>query len=180
MNLRADFSRHTEMSHRPAPLGSGTAGQSLNGALAPSLKSLARKVLQRAGQLGAAVPPPVPPSKLTGTPWDAIDWRAYFDEYAGISQHECGCVLTVAEVRAYSACVVEWSRQHPVLENESAECRYCREDRQYASIVPVLNGAGGHFWVHIDCLPAHLEMRRRDAIAALCTNGLRPPVGYRI
>jgi hypothetical protein len=174
------LSQHAELSHRPTPLGSGTAGQSLNSTLVPSLKSLAQKVLQRAGQQGAAVPSHVPPRKPNGTPWDADDWRACFDEHAGIAEHESGCARTVAEVRAYSACVVEWCRQNPVPENEPSECRHCREARQGHSTVPFLNGAGGHFWIHIDCFPAHLEVRRQRAIAGLCAMGLEQPAGYRV
>jgi hypothetical protein len=167
------------LSHRPTLLGGGTAGQSLDGTGAPSLKSLARKVLERTSGRENLVPHPVPRSRLAGTRWGAPDWQAYFDEQAGIAEHEHGCVRTVSDVRAYSACVVEWCRQHPVPENDPSECRYCRELRQVASIVPVLNGAGGHFWVHIDCLAAHLEMRRQEAIAALRAIGLEPPAGYR-
>src|ERR671911_179059 len=103
-----DSVNSAQLSHRPAPLGSGTAGQSLDGAGAGSLKSLARRVLQRAGQQGTHVPPRVPQAKATGTPWDATEWRAYFDEWAAIAEHEHSCTRTVADVRAYSACVVAW------------------------------------------------------------------------
>jgi hypothetical protein len=175
-----DSATSAQLYHRPPPLGSGTAGQSLDGVGAGSLKSLARRVLQRAGQQGTPVPSRVPHGKATGTPWDTRDWRAYFDEQAGIAEHEHGCTRTVADVRAYSACVVAWCQRHPVPENDPAECRHCREDRQYTSIVPVLNGAGGHFWVHVDCLPAHIEVRRQQAIATLRTLSLEPPAGYQI
>lgn len=176
----AESGPDSPLSHRPAPLGSGTAGQRLHGAGAASLKSLARKVLERAKTHGNLVPQLVPATRLDGTKWDATDWHTYFDERASIAEYQHGCNRTVAEVRGYSACVVEWCRQRPIPENDPSECRYCHELRQGASIVPVLNGAGRHFWIHNDCLPAHLETRRRHAILALQAIGLEPPAAYRI
>jgi hypothetical protein len=166
------------LSHRPTPLGNGTAGQGSDGAVSQSLKSLARQVLSRSGRRTNSVPRPVPHAAPGGTSWDAADWRAYFDEWAGIAEHDQGAALPVAEALAYAATVGEWCCRHPIPEGDHSECHHCRELRQGAAIVPVLNGMGGHFWIHNGCLPAHLEARRQQAIAALRAIGLEPPASY--
>jgi hypothetical protein len=173
-----ESSPNAPLSHRPTLLGNGTAGQGSNGTGSQSLKSLAKQVLKRSAQRTNPVPRPVPHAVPSGTSWDAADWRAYFDERAGIAEHDQGAALPVAEALAYDATVGEWCRRHPIPEGDHSECHHCRELRQGAAIVPVLNGMGGHFWIHNECLPAHLEARRQQAIAALRAIGLELPASY--
>jgi hypothetical protein len=166
------------LSHCPTPLGNGTAGHGADGAGSQSLKSLARQVLRRCGRRANSVPRPVPQSVPSGTSWDASDWRVYFNEWAGIAEHDQGVPRPVAETLAYAATVGEWCRRHPIPEGDPSECHHCKTLRHYTPIVPVLNGAGGHFWIHNSCLPAHLEARQQQGITALRAMELEPPASY--
>lgn len=171
------------LSHCPAPLGNETSGQSFDGAGAPSLKSLARKVLQRQSPPGHHVPIPSHPSGQiapAAITWGAAEWRACFNEVSAIGEWVRGLSRAAAEVRAYSACIIEWCRLHPIPEGVPSVCCYCQETWPSVSIVPVLNGAGGHFWIHLSCFPAHIEVRRQAAICALSLLGLTAPTGYRL
>ena len=41
------------------------------------------------------------------------NWRAFFDERAGIAEHDGGLTRTDAEQQAFECCVVEWQWQNP-------------------------------------------------------------------
>jgi hypothetical protein len=43
------------------------------------------------------------------------DWRAFFDERAGILEHDAGLNGQDAERQAYAQCVVRWLERHPAL-----------------------------------------------------------------
>ena len=40
--------------------------------------------------------------------WSAEDWRAFFDERAGIAEFDGGLPRAAAEALAFDCCVVEW------------------------------------------------------------------------
>lgn len=52
--------------------------------------------------------------------WTEEDWRAFFDERAGIAEFDGGLPRARAEVLAYDACVVEWLRQFPTRSGATA------------------------------------------------------------
>jgi hypothetical protein len=50
------------------------------------------------------------PSRPTSPPpaWAPKDWRAYYDERAGIAEFDGGLPRAEVEARAYQCCVAEW------------------------------------------------------------------------
>lgn len=46
--------------------------------------------------------------------WTAEDWRAFFDERAGIAEFDGGLSRAAAEAQAFAFCVDEWLNRHPV------------------------------------------------------------------
>ena len=46
--------------------------------------------------------------------WSAEDWRAFFDERAGIAEFDGGLPRSEAEARAFACCVAEWLNRNPV------------------------------------------------------------------
>ena len=81
-------------------IGTGTLGQPPRAR--PSLKALAARVLENAresvplshaletGTVGQAVTSPASLESERAGEWDAEDWRAFFDERAGIAKHDGG------------------------------------------------------------------------------------------
>src|SRR5262249_22118735 len=56
--------------------------------------------------------------------WDPVDWRAFFDERAGIAEHDGGLPRAEAEARAFDCCVAEWLLRNPIdsLPDRYLEC----------------------------------------------------------
>lgn len=53
-----------------------------------------------------------------GTPpvaWAVSDWRAFFDERAGILEYDAGLDRKLAERGAFQQCVVRWLERHPAV-----------------------------------------------------------------
>ena len=46
--------------------------------------------------------------------WSGEDWRAFFDERAGIAEFDGGQPREQAEARAHACCVAEWLNRNPV------------------------------------------------------------------
>ena len=46
--------------------------------------------------------------------WSGEDWRAFFDEQAGIAEFDGGLPRLEAEARAFTYCVAEWLNRNPV------------------------------------------------------------------
>jgi hypothetical protein len=46
--------------------------------------------------------------------WDAVDWRAFFDERAGIAEYDGGLPRAEAEARAFDCCVAEYLLRNPI------------------------------------------------------------------
>jgi len=106
--------------------------------------------------------------------WDAGDWRAYFDERAGIAEHDGGLSRHEAETNAFEACVVESITQHfqPSSTNRCAGCGGV--DDQQAIIVPFGTAKSGHAWLHPDCWNDWHQQQRERAIIALASLGIEP------
>ncbi len=110
-----------------------------------------------------------------GDRWTAEDWRALFDERAGIAEFDGGQTRADAEVLAFERCIVEWLNRH--LEHSDPDrCAWCEKpDRDTHTVVPFGTENHGHTWVHPECWNDWHERRVRQATEALIEFGLRPP-----
>ena len=61
--------------------------------------------------------------------WSGEDWRAFFDERAGIAEFDGGLPRLEAEARAFTCCVAEWLNRNPV-RSSSDRCLRCGEAEQ--------------------------------------------------
>ena len=104
--------------------------------------------------------------------WSAADWRAFFDERAGIAEFDGGLPRAKAEALAFDCCVVEWLNRNPAW-SELGHCLKCgREDRPGDPLVPFGTEPGSHAWLHRTCWPAWHRARQDEAIAALRAMGI--------
>ncbi len=118
-------------------LGTGTLGQPPRAR--SSLKALAVRVLEGAretvplshalgtGTVGQAVANRASPKSAEAAEWDAEDWRAYFDERAGIAGHDGGLSRVDAKQRAFECCVMEWLWRNPPPASGPERCAHCSE-----------------------------------------------------
>jgi hypothetical protein len=107
--------------------------------------------------------------------WTPEDWRVFFDERAGIAEHDAGLSRADAEARAYECCIVEWMNRNPPTQGNADLCIHCEERMPENEALPVLTGDGGHVWLHDGCHGDWTAQRRAEAVAALAILGLRPP-----
>ncbi len=106
--------------------------------------------------------------------WTAEDWRAFFDERAGIGEHDGGFSRADAEARAYECCVVEWMNRNPVT-SDTDRCAWCRNaDHAGSQVVPFGAQEYGHTWLHSSCWSAWYAHRREQAFEALAVLGILP------
>ena len=56
--------------------------------------------------------------------WTAEDWRAFYDERAGIAEFDGGQTRAEAEALAFECCIVEWLNLHPQRSNPG-RCVWC-------------------------------------------------------
>ena len=83
--------------------------------------------------------------------WSAEDWRAYFDERAGIAEFEGGLTRVEAEARAFECCVCEWLNKNPA-PSRPGRCVWCGQaGNEGATILPFGLEPSGHNWVHDGC-----------------------------
>ncbi len=108
--------------------------------------------------------------------WTPEDWRALFDERAGIAEHDGGLSRTDAEQRAFEFCVVKWLWRNPSPASGPQHCAYCGEflGEPGRDGLPYLTGDGSHTWLHCGCHADWTAQRRAEAVAALAILGLRP------
>ncbi len=113
---------------------------------------------------------------LAGAPaWDAADWREYFEERAAVGEFDHGLTRREADARALECCVARWLADNPPPANEPENrCAHCVKPLADADALPVLNGAGGHVWMHGRCHAPWMKRRRFDAEAALAALGVKP------
>jgi len=60
--------------------------------------------------------------------WLAKDWRAFFEERAGIAEFDGGLPRVEAEARAFGCCGAEWRNRNPV-RSPPGRCLACGADR---------------------------------------------------
>ena len=107
--------------------------------------------------------------------WTTEDWRAYFDERAGIAEFDGGRSREQAEAMAFEHCVVEWLNRHPCRTNPG-RCAACGEpDREGHAVVPFGTETHGHTWLHPQCWQGWHETRKAEAITALAVMEIEKP-----
>ena len=110
--------------------------------------------------------------------WDAEDWRAYFDERAGIVEFDGELTRPEAEARAFACCLAEWLNRNPVASSPD-HCLGCGdEDQTNDPLLPFGTEINGHAWLHSRCWTAWHESRKADAIAALMAMEIEKPAKF--
>lgn len=104
--------------------------------------------------------------------WSGEDWRAFFDEQAGIAEFDGASPRDQAEARAFACCIAEWLNRNPVW-SPPGRCLACGEaEHGAAPMLPFGTKATGHVWLHSRCWPAWHASRKAEAVAALSTFGI--------
>lgn len=103
------------------------------------------------------------------------EWRAFFDERAGIAEYDSGATRASAEARAFACCVAKWLNRNPA-RSSPGTCLGCgggehAEDK----LLPFGAEPPGHAWLHSRCWPAWHAGRKAEAVAALKAMGIVPP-----
>ena len=110
--------------------------------------------------------------------WDAADWRAFFDERAGVREHDGELPRPEAERLALDDTINRWLTQYPPKPTDDvAGCVHCGADLGDDG-VPVLAGTG-HTWVHSRCHAPWLAKRRAEAERALAAVGVAAAITQR-
>ncbi len=105
--------------------------------------------------------------------WLAEDWRTFFDERAGIGEHDVGLSRADAEALAFESCIVEWLNRNPA-PSDPERCAWCGEsDVSGAAVLPFGTETHGHTWLHPQCWNDRHTARKVEAVAALSTMGIR-------
>jgi hypothetical protein len=104
-----------------------------------------------------------------GDGWSGEDWRAFFDERAGIAEFDGGLPRDKAEAGAFAACVAEWLNRNAV-RSPPGRCHGCGEaEHDHDPVLPFGTEPTGHALLHPRCWPACHASRKAKAIAALST-----------
>ena len=108
--------------------------------------------------------------------WSASDWRRYFDERAGIAEHDGGLSRPLAEGAAWEATIAEWCRLNPPA-HVPGHCAACNGalDMAGQGWRPVADGATVHYASGLACWKDYGAKRRSAAIEALQGFGIEPP-----
>ena len=109
--------------------------------------------------------------KDSGAGWDVGDWRAFYDERAGIAEHLGEVSRAEAEARALECTVIAWLNHNPAPENGPDQCAHCGGTTTAGDALPYLN-AGGYVWLHADCHADWMRHRRAEAVEALRGMGI--------
>jgi hypothetical protein len=106
--------------------------------------------------------------------WSAEDWRAYFDERAGIAEFGGGLSRAEAEAQAFECCIMEWLNRNFV-PSAPGSCVACRSHQGLDRLLPFGTSRIGHAWLHSRCWRAWDAGRRAKAVAALAAIIGNPP-----
>lgn len=113
--------------------------------------------------------------------WTVEDWRAFFDERAGIAEFDGGQSRERAEAMAFECCVVEWMNRHPYRTDPGRWAACGDPDRAGHTVVPFGTERHGHAWLHPECRMEWHRERQEHATRALVAVGLpvpRHPEGF--
>ena len=103
--------------------------------------------------------------------WSGEDWRAFFDERAGIAEFDGGLPRLEAKARAYACCVAEWLNRNPVRSSPDSCLRCGKADQGHDPLLPFGTETTGHAWLHSQCWSAWSAARHAEAVAALDAMG---------
>jgi hypothetical protein len=107
--------------------------------------------------------------------WSAEEWRAFFDERAGIAEFDSGLSRAEAEVSAFTHCVAEWLN-HNSVHSPPGHCFACGScEASHNPLLPVGIGSAGEVWLHSGCCSAWYAGRKAEAVAALAAMGIKAP-----
>jgi hypothetical protein len=107
--------------------------------------------------------------------WSAGDWRAFFDERAGIVEFDGGLSREQAEARAFTCCVAEWLNRS-LVRSAPDSCLRCRgAEHAHDPLLPFGTESTGHAWLHSNCWSAWSAARHAEAVAALEAMGIATP-----
>jgi hypothetical protein len=110
--------------------------------------------------------------------WSGEDWRAFFDERAGIAEFDGGQPREQAEARAHACCVAEWLNRNPV-RSSPCSCLRCGEaERAYDPLLPFATESIGHGRLHSHCWLGWSAARQAEAVAALEAMGIATPAKF--
>ncbi len=110
-----------------------------------------------------------------GDGWSGEDWRAFFDERAGVAEFEGGLPRDQAEVRAFGCCVAEWLNRNPV-RSPPGRCLACGGSHHaHDLLLPFGTEPTGHAWLHSRCWAAWHASRKAEAVAALAAFEIHDP-----
>jgi hypothetical protein len=109
--------------------------------------------------------------------WDPVDWRGFFDERAGIAEHDGGLPRAEAEARAFDCCVAEWLLRNPI-DSSPDRCLECGKSARIDEPLLAIGVVGaGLAWLHCGCVPAWRSARRAAAVTALSAMNIVVPAG---
>ena len=107
--------------------------------------------------------------------WSGEDWRAFFDERAGIAEFDGGLPRAEAEARAFACCVAEWLNRNPCARRPGAASAAVEAMHAHDALLPFGIEPTGHAWLHSRCWPAWHASRKAEAVAALAAMGIAAP-----
>jgi hypothetical protein len=120
----------------------------------------------------------VSPFRTERDSWSGEDWRAFFDERAGIAEFDGGLPRLEAEARAFTCCVAEWLNRNPVRSSPD-RCLRCGEAEQgHDPLLPLGTESTGHAWLHSRCWSGWHAARQAEATDALEAMGIATPAGF--
>ena len=105
--------------------------------------------------------------------WSIEEWRAYYDERAGIAEFDGGLPRGEAEVLAHACCVSEWLNCNPG-RSSPLQCLGCgKGEISDDPLLPFGTEITGHVWLHHRCWDAWHRGRKLEAAAALSAMGIK-------
>ena len=110
--------------------------------------------------------------------WSREDWRAFFDERAGIAEFDGGLPRLEAEARAYACCVAEWLNRNPAHSPPDRCLRCGGVEHADDPLLPFGTETTGHAWLHSQCWSAWSAARHAEADAALKAAAIATPTEF--
>jgi hypothetical protein len=105
--------------------------------------------------------------------WSVEDWRAFFNERAGIAEFDGGRPRAEAEAQAFTCCVVEWLNRNSV-RSSPERCFACGDsEHAHDPVLPYGVEPAGYCWLHSRRWPAWSGTRESEAVAALAAMAAR-------
>lgn len=106
-----------------------------------------------------------------GSNWSAADWRAHYDERAGMLEYDGGLSRTEAEARAREWVTAEYMvRAHkPTV---PGICAHCGAAGHEQAVIPHGTVTAGHVWLHSRCWRVWYDRQVQGAREALGVMGV--------